>query len=144
LVGIKSRELYEAPAAVVLLQAHQALEDLTMTKDQLRLKQQMAVIYSDLVYNGLWFSRQHEDLAAYVKSTQRFVSGVVRLKLYKGSSVVVGRKSPYSLYSLDLATYAEGDKFDPSDSPGFMHLWGLAARTQARVQGVNDSGAKES
>ncbi|MFH1381306.1 MAG: argininosuccinate synthase [Chloroflexota bacterium] len=135
LVGIKSREIYEAPAAVVLLQAHQALEGLTLSKDQLRFKQQVAVEYADLVYNGLWFSSFREDLAAYVTSTQRFVTGTVRLKLFKGTSTVVGRKSPYSLYNYSLATYDKGDQFDQSASPGFIHIWGLPVRNQAQAQG---------
>ena len=137
LVGIKSREIYEAPAATVLLQAHQALEAMTLAKDQLRFKQKVATEYADLIYNGLWFTRFHQDLAAYVKSTQRFVTGVVRVKLFKGTSAVVGRKSPYSLYNLGLATYDKGDKFDQSASVGFIQIWGLPVRNQAQVQGTN-------
>jgi len=137
LVGIKSREIYEAPAAVVLFQAHQALEAMTLSREQLRFKQRVAQEYADLVYNGLWFSSLHQDLAAYVKSSQRFVSGTVRLKLFKGSSSVVGRKSPFSLYSYGLATYDKGDAFDQSASAGFIQIWGLSARTQARVQGIS-------
>jgi argininosuccinate synthase len=135
LVGIKSREIYEAPAAAVLLQAHQALEALTMSKDQLRFKQKVAVEYADLIYNGLWFSSLREDLAAYVEHSQRFVSGTVRVKLFKGSSMVVGRKSPKSLYSYGLATYDKGDEFDQSAAPGFIQIWGLSAKTQAQLQG---------
>jgi argininosuccinate synthase len=138
LVGIKSREVYEAPAAVVLIQAHQALEEMTLSKQQLRFKQKVAVEYSDLIYNGLWFSAMHQDLAAYVLSTQRFVTGSVRLKLWKGTSMVVGRKSPYSLYSFKLATYDEGDIFDPSHAVGFIQLWGLPARTQAQLQPITE------
>ncbi|HJM37262.1 MAG: argininosuccinate synthase [Dehalococcoidales bacterium] len=134
LVGIKSREIYEAPAATVLLQAHQALETMTLAKDQLRFKQKVAVEYADLIYNGLWFTRFHQDLAAYVRSTQRFVTGTVRVKLFKGNSNVVGRKSPYSLYNLGLATYDKGDKFDQSSSVGFIHIWGLPVRNQAEAQ----------
>jgi len=136
LVGIKSREIYEAPAAVVLLQAHQALQAMTMSKEQLRFKQKVAVEYADLVYNGLWFTSLHQDLTAYIQSSQSYVSGTVRLKLYKGSSVVVGRKSPASLYSYGLATYDKGDVFDQSASAGFIHIWGLPVRTQAQVQGT--------
>jgi len=143
LVGIKSREIYEAPAATVLLQAHQALEAMTLSKDQLRFKQKVAVEYADLVYNGLWFTRLHQDLAAYVKSSQRFVSGTVRLKLFKGSSGIVGRKSPFSLYSYGLATYDKGDEFDQSASPGFIHIWGLPVRNQAQVQGTSSLEEKE-
>ena len=137
LVGIKSREIYEAPAATVLLQAHQALQAMTLSKEQLRFKQKVAVEYADLVYNGLWFSSLHQDLAAYVQSSQRFVSGTIRLKLYKGTSSVVGRKSPFSLYSYGLATYDKGDEFDQSASVGFIHIWGLSVKTQAQTQGAS-------
>ena len=138
LVGIKSREVYEAPAAVVLFQSHLALEEMTLTKQQQRFKQKVAVEYSDLIYNGLWFSAMHQDLAAYVQSTQRFVTGSIRLKLWRGTSMVVGRKSPYSLYSFKLATYDKGDIFDPSYAVGFIQLWGLSTRTQAQLQPIMD------
>jgi argininosuccinate synthase len=134
LVGIKSREVYEAPAAMVLLKAHQALEDLVLAKEQLRFKARVAAEYADLVYNGLWFTAMRQDLAAYVESTQRYVTGIVRVKLFKGNCQIVGRKSPYSLYDYSLATYDKGDAFDQSASPGFIHIWGLPARTQAKVQ----------
>ncbi len=139
LVGIKSREIYEAPAATVLLQAHQALEAMTLAKDQLRFKQRVAQEYADLVYNGLWFSSLNRDLSAYVISSQRFVTGTVRLKLFKGSSTIVGRKSPSSLYSYGLATYDKGDEFDQSAAAGFIHLWGLSVRTQAQAQLIGDT-----
>ena len=144
LVGIKSREIYEAPAAAVLLQSHQALEAMTLSKDQLRFKQKVAVEYADLIYNGLWFTSLRQDLAAYVKSSQRFVTGTVRLKLFKGSCSLVGRKSPFSLYNYGLATYDKGDKFDQSASPGFIHIWGLPVRNQAQVQGISSLEEKES
>ncbi|MFC1999629.1 argininosuccinate synthase, partial [Chloroflexota bacterium] len=134
LVGIKSREIYEAPAGTVLLIAHQALEAMTLSRDQLRFKERVASEYADIVYNGLWFSFLHQDLAAYVASSQRFVTGTVRLKLHKGSCRVVGRKSPYSLYQHELATYDQGDLFDQSASPGFIQIWGLTTRVQAQVQ----------
>jgi len=134
LVGIKSREIYEAPAATVLLKAHQALENLVLTKEQLRFKTKVASEYADLIYNGLWFSGLRQDLAAYVESTQRYVIGTVRVKLFKGNCQIAGRKSPYSLYDYSLATYDKGDAFDQSASPGFIHIWGLPVRTQARVQ----------
>ena len=137
-VGIKSREIYEAPAAVLLIQAHQALEAMTMSKDQLRFKQKVAVECSDLIYNGLWFSQLNRDLSAYVLSSQRYVSGAVRVKLFKGHATVVGRKSPYSLYNLSLATYDKGDKFNQKAAEGFIHLWGLAVKTQAQVQLLSD------
>ena len=138
LIGIKSREIYEAPAAVVLIQAHQALEAMTLSKDQLRFKQKVSQECADLIYNGLWFSSLNRDLAAYVLSSQRYVTGTVRLKLFKGTSSVVGRKSPKSLYSLGLATYDKGDEFDQSAAEGFIHLWGLPVRTQAQVQLIGE------
>jgi len=138
LVGIKSREIYEAPAATVLLQAHQALEAMTLSRDQLRFKQKVAMEYADLIYNGLWFSQLNRDLSAYVLSSQRYVTGAVRLKLFKGNSTIVGRKSPHSLYRLSLATYDKGDQFDQSASVGFIHLWGLPVKTQAQVQLLGD------
>jgi len=136
LVGIKSREIYEAPAASVLLQAHQSLQAMTLSKEQMRFKQKVAIEYADLVYNGLWFTSLHEDLAACIQSSQRHVTGTVRLKLFKGACTVVGRKSPYSLYSYGLATYDKDDVFDQSAAAGFIHIWGLPVKTQAQIQGT--------
>ena len=135
LVGIKSREIYEAPAATVLLMAHLALEQMTLSRDQLRFKQKVAQEYADIIYNGLWFSALRRDLAACVRSTQRHVTGTVRVKLLKGKATVVGRKSPKSLYRYDLATYDEEDRFDQSASEGFIQIYGLPVKTQAEVQG---------
>lgn len=143
LVGIKSREIYEAPAATVLLAAHRALEALVLSREQLRFKEKVSLEYADMVYNGLWFTPYHEDLKAYVESTQRHVSGTVRMKLHKGQATVVGRKSPYSLYRRSLATYEEGDEFDQSASVGFIQIWGLPAKTQAQVQGVESLEGKK-
>ena len=134
LVGIKSREVYEAPAAVVLHSAHHALESLTLSRDQARFKEVVAAEYSRLIYDGQWYSALHQDLAAYVHSTQRFVSGVVRLKLTHGHCIVVGRKSEHSLYNLSLATYDSGDQFDHNAALGFIKLWGLPLTTQAQAQ----------
>ena len=134
LVGIKSREVYEAPAAVVLHAAHKALEAMTLSKQQYSLKAHIAREYADLVYNGLWFTHHRHDLDAYVRSTQRYVSGRVRVKLNKGNCTVVGRVSPYALYSHDLATYDRGDKFDHQSSEGFIAIYGLPARTQSQLQ----------
>ncbi len=134
LVGIKSREIYESPAGCLLIQAHVALEELCMSKDQLRFKHYVATQYADLIYNAMWFSSHREDLAAYVDHTQRFITGTIRVKLYKGSAVVVGRKSPYSLYNYKLATYDEGDEFDQSSAPGFIQLWGLPVKIQSQLQ----------
>jgi argininosuccinate synthase len=135
LVGIKSREIYEAPAGIVLLAAHQALEAITLAKDQLRYKSKVAIEYADLTYNGLWFSAHRKDLAAYVDSTQRNVTGTVRVKLYKGIATVVGRKSLKTLYSYGLATYDDEDQFDHSNAEGFIRIWGLPLKIQTQLQG---------
>ncbi|MBA2370303.1 MAG: argininosuccinate synthase [Chloroflexi bacterium] len=134
LVGIKSREVYEAPAAVVLHLAHRALEDLVLSKESLRFKERVAAEYADLVYNGLWFTAHHQDLAEYVRSTQRFVTGDIRVRLHRASATVVGRRSPHSLYSMALATYGKGDAFDHRAAEGFIGVFGLPLRNQARVQ----------
>ncbi|MBV9259159.1 MAG: argininosuccinate synthase [Ktedonobacteraceae bacterium] len=134
LVGIKSREIYEAPAATVLHTAHKALEGLTLSRDQLRFKEIIASEYARLIYNGQWYSALHQDLAAYVQSTQRFVSGEVRIKLARGKCSIVGRKSEHSLYDLGLATYETGDQFDHNAALGFIKLWGLPLSTQAQAQ----------
>ena len=135
LIGIKSREIYEAPAAVLLLQAHQALEDITLPKDVARFKDVVAQQWAQMVYDGLWFSPLRDALYAFVAETQVHVTGDVRLKLFKGSSNVVGRKSPSQLYQLSLATYGKGDAFDQSAAAGFIKLWGLGVRTAAQIQG---------
>ncbi len=137
LVGIKSREIYEAPAGLLIIQAHKALESMTLSREQLRLKDKISTEYADLIYNGLWFTAHRNDLEAYITSTQRYVTGMVRVKLHKGTCMVVGRKSPFSLYDLSLATYDEGDVFDQSASPGFIHIWGLPARIQTKIQREN-------
>jgi argininosuccinate synthase len=134
-VGIKSREIYEAPAAVLLLQAHQALEDITLTRDVARFKEQVAAQWAQLVYDGLWFSPLREALSAFVMQTQRHVTGQVRLKLYRGSSLVVGRKGPDQLYRMELATYGRGDQFDQAASAGFIKVFGMGVRTASEIQG---------
>jgi argininosuccinate synthase len=143
LVGIKSREVYEAPAGIVLLKAHQALEAMTLTRDQLRFKEKVAIDFADIIYNGLWFTAHRQDLSAYIESSQRYVTGTVRVKLFKGNCVVVGRKSPVSLYVHSLATYDKGDVFDQSASLGFIHIWGLPAKIQSKVQGNGKTSVKK-
>jgi argininosuccinate synthase len=138
LVGIKSREVYEAPAAVILHAAHRAIESLTLSKQQLRLKKQIGTEYAELIYNGLWFSAHHRDIAAYVASTQRHVTGTARVKLGHGRATVVGRKAPDSLYDVGLATYDRGDTYDQSAAVGFINIWGLQTRVQARRQLLGD------
>ena len=134
LVGIKSREIYESPAAVILHAAHKSLEALTLSKDQARTKARIAQEYADLVYNGLWFTAHRQDLDAYVASTQRYVTGEVRVRLQKGSCTVVGRKASNSLYQYSLATYDRGDEFDQSSAQGFISIYGLPVRTQNQAQ----------
>ncbi len=134
LVGIKSRELYEAPAAVILHEAHRELETLCLSKQAQRFKTLVSQEYADIIYNGLWFSAFHQDLFAFVSSSQRFVAGQVRIKLFKGKAIVVGRKSENSLYSKKLATYESGDSFDHEAARGFIRLFGLSQQTQAQRQ----------
>ncbi len=132
LVGIKSREIYEAPAAVVLLEAHRALMDLVLDRDVYHHLQRISPKYSELVYNGLWFSDLRESLDAFVNKSQERLTGKVRVRLYKGDAVVNGRKSPESLYDRSLSTYDEGDEFDQSLAPGFVRLWGLPLEVAGR------------
>lgn len=139
LVGLKSREIYEAPAAVILHRAHRAIEDLTQPKDSARFGEIVSQTYADLVYNGLWYSALRRDLAAFVESEQRHVSGQVRLRLFKGAVTVIGRTSPFSLYDEHLATYGRDDEYNYDAAEGFISLWGLPLRTQARVQNLTTS-----
>ena len=134
LVGIKSREIYEAPAAVILHLAHRELERLILDKDTLHFKKLVSQRYSELVYDGLWESPLRKALDAFVRETQKELSGTVRIKLFKGSCEVVGRKSPYSLYDEKLATYTKEDIFDQKASKGFIHIWGLPLRTIAKAR----------
>jgi argininosuccinate synthase len=136
LVGIKSREIYEAPAAVVLHAAHRALEGLTLTKDTLRFDRLVADELSRLVYDGLWFSALSRDLRGYVVSSQRVVSGEVRMRLDHGTASVAGRRSPLSLYDKNLATYDEGDAFDHASAVGFIEIFGLPLRVEAARHGA--------
>ncbi len=137
-VGIKSREVYEAPAAITLITAHKALEAMNLSKDQLRFKQKVETEIADLIYNGMWFSQLNRDLSAYILSSQRYITGTVKLQLYKGSATVMGRKSRWSLYNRGLATYDKGDTFDPKNAEGFIRLWGLSVKTQAQIQLLGD------
>lgn len=132
LVGIKSREIYEAPAGIVLHAAHRELEGLVVPKDLQRLTQRLSQEYADLVYNGLWCSPTREAIDAFVQNVQPRVTGTVRLKLYKGSCRVVGRTSPFALDDHHLATYDEGDSFDHSAAEGFIKIWGLPVETAAK------------
>jgi argininosuccinate synthase len=132
LVGIKSREIYEAPAATVLHIAHRELEALVIPKDLERIKHDLGRTYADLVYNGLWFTPVREAIDAFVANVQQRVNGTTRLKLYRGDCHVVGRRSPNALYEIGLATYDAGDEFDHSAAEGFVKIWGLPVETAAR------------
>lgn len=134
LVGIKSREIYEAPAAIVLHTAHRELEALVLPRDLERLKTDLGRTYADLVYNGLWFTPIREALDAFTANVQQRVTGTVRVKLLKGDCRVVGRKSPAALYDTSLATYDEGDRFDHEAAEGFIKIWGLPVETAARTR----------
>ncbi|MCL1905143.1 MAG: argininosuccinate synthase, partial [Methanomassiliicoccaceae archaeon] len=133
LVGIKSRETYECPAATLLITAHKGLEFLTVQKDVLEFKRSVEQKYSELAYNGLWFGVLRESLDKFIDETQRFVTGSVRMKLFKGSAVVVGRRSEFSLYDEGLSTYAAGDNFDHRSAVGFIYCWGLPNKTTTKV-----------
>ncbi|HEX7225436.1 MAG TPA: argininosuccinate synthase [Candidatus Limnocylindria bacterium] len=135
LVGIKSREIYEAPAAVVLHQAHDAIEGLTLSRELLAFKRGVADRFATLAYDGLWFSELARSLRAFVSWTQRHVTGEVRMRFAPGTAAVVGRRSPHSLYDLTLASYGGEDTFDHEAAVGFISIWGLPVRTQAAVRG---------
>ena len=135
LVGIKSREIYECPAALAIIAAHRELETLTLTRDVLRFKTTVEQRYAELTYEGLWFTPLKSALDAFIAETQKTVTGTVRLKLYKGNSTVAGRRAPNALYSKDLATYDPNSTFDEAAAAGFIALWGLSARQWASVNG---------
>jgi len=142
LVGIKSREIYEAPAAVVLHAAHRELENMVTPRELQRLKRRLSQTYADLVYDGLWFTQTREAIDAFVASVQQRVTGTVRLKLFKGDCQVVGRKSPCSLYDQGLATYEAGDLFDHSAAVGFIKIFGLPVEIAARKAPADISRAR--
>ncbi len=133
LVGIKSREVYECPAALILLEAYRDLEQLILPREVTHFKPYLEERYAQLVYEGLWYSPLREALDAFMRSLAQRITGTVRVKLYKGSMRVVGRRSEYSLYDFGLATYDKGDLFDHKASEGFITIWGLPSRTQAVV-----------
>ncbi|MFC4617694.1 argininosuccinate synthase [Camelliibacillus cellulosilyticus] len=133
LVGIKSREVYENPAALILINAHKELEFLTLTREVTQFKAQIDQQMAKIIYDGLWFSPLKAALDAFVEETQKAVSGTVRVKLHKSTHVVVGRKSTYSLYNEELATYTKGDAFDHNAAVGFIKLWGLPTKVYSEV-----------
>jgi argininosuccinate synthase len=137
LVGIKSREVYEAPAAVTLHFAHRELERLTLDKEVFHYKVKLADDYATIIYNGLWFSPLKQALDGFINVTQKNVTGLVKVRMYKGNLTVGGRTSPYSLYDTKLATYTIEDTFDHSASEGFIKIYGLGLKTFHRVNAAN-------
>ena len=127
-VGIKSREIYEAPALLVLIQAHRDLESLTLTGDVTQYKRGIEQSYGELIYRGLWYSPLKQALDGFIQTTQERVTGEVRIKLFKGNAVIVGRQSDNSIYTPDLSTYGAEDKFDHKAAEGFIYIWGLPTR----------------
>jgi argininosuccinate synthase len=132
LVGIKSREVYEAPGAIALITAHQELENVTVERDLARYKRNVEQRWTELVYDGLWFSPLKRALDAFVTDSQRHVTGEIRIELACGRATVTGRRSPRSLYDFNLATYDAGDTFDQSLAKGFVQLWGLPSKIAAQ------------
>ncbi len=139
LVGIKSREIYEVPAAALLLAAYAGVEELVAERDLAHTKQQLALQYATLVYNGLWFSPLRAALQAFMAQTTGAVTGVARVKLYRGGCTVIGRKAEASLYDHSLATYEEGDAFQHGAAAGFIHVWSLSTKTWAAANAAADT-----
>jgi argininosuccinate synthase len=133
LVGIKSREIYEVPAALTLITAHKELEDLVLTRDLIHFKRTIEQKLADMIYEGQWFDPLTDACKAFLESTQQRVTGTIRLKFFKGSCVAEGRKSPYSIYNYKLVTYTDKDDFDHQAAEGFIKLWGLPIEVWARV-----------
>lgn len=131
LVGIKSREVYEAPGAIALIEAHRELENVCLERDQARFKRSVSDRWTDLVYEGMWSSPLKDSLDAFINDTQQYVNGDVRMDLHGGKAVVTGRRSDTGLYDFNLATYDEGDSFDQSAARGFIEIYGLAAKQAA-------------
>ena len=142
LVGIKSREIYEAPAAVILHFAHTELERLTLDKNVFNLKNQLSQEYANLIYNGLWFSPLRKALDAFINETQVNVTGLVKVKLFKGNITVAARSSVYSLYNQQLATYTEEDQFDHKASEGFIKIYSLPVKNYYKVQVPSNGNSK--
>ena len=135
LVGMKSRGVYETPGGAILYHAHNKLEELCLDRDTYHYKQQVAIRFAELVYFGQWFSPLREALSAFVDSTQQTVTGDVKLKLYKGNIIDAGTTSPYSLYDEEIATFGEEEVYNQADSAGFINLFGLPIKVQAKKKG---------
>lgn len=135
LVGMKSRGVYETPGGTILYHAHEVLESICLDRDTQHYKQQVAIKFSELVYNGQWYTPLREALSAFVNTTQQTVTGEVKLKLYKGNIINAGVTSPYSLYSEDIATFGEDEVYNQNDSAGFINLFGLPIKVKALMEG---------
>ena len=131
LVGMKNRGVYETPGGTILYRAHQTLESICLDKATLQYKDMLALKFAELVYNGLWYSKLRESLTAFVNETQKNITGTVRLKLYKGNIIIAGRKSPYSLYRQDYASFGEEYVYNQADAAGFIRLFGLPLKINA-------------
>jgi len=134
LVGMKSRGVYETPGGTILYTAHQALELLTLDRSTLHYKEQIALKYAEMVYDGVWYSPLREALDGFVKVTQKNVTGTVRIKLYKGNCTAAGVKSPYSLYNEEFATFGEDAVYNQKDAEGFINLFGLPLKVRAMME----------
>jgi len=134
LVGIKSRGVYETPGGTILHVAHRDLEAITLDRDTQHLKDRLAIEYAELVYNGLWFTKRREALDAFINETQKNVTGTVKVKLFKGTCMAVGRKSPVTLYEPDIATFDESALYDHRDATGFINLFGLQTKIEALLK----------
>lgn len=137
LVGMKSRGVYETPGGTLLMEAHTCLESLTLDRDTLSFKSHVAIKYSELLYDGLWFTPLKEALDEFIDSTQKTCTGIVKMKLYKGNCISVGMTSPYSLYSEDLATFGEDDIYNQADAEGFINLFGLPLKVNSMMKKKN-------
>lgn len=134
LVGMKSRGIYETPGGTLLMEAHQLLESLTLDRDTASFKSHIAIKYAQLLYDGLWYTPLKQALDAFIDSTQETCTGQIKMKLYKGNCIPAGTKSPYSLYSEEIATFGEDDVYDQKDAEGFIHLFSLPLKTNARMR----------
>lgn len=138
LVGMKSRGVYETPGGTILYSAHQQLEYLCLDRATMHYKEQVGIKFAELVYDGNWYTPLREALSCFVTSTQQTVTGTVRLKLYKGTAMPVGVKSPYSLYDEDIATFSADEVYDQKDSAGFINLFGLPLKVRAMMKAKNN------
>ncbi len=140
LVGMKSRGIYETPGGTLLMEAHQLLESLTLDRDTASFKSHIAIKYAQLLYDGLWYTPLKQALDAFIDSTQETCTGQIKMKLYKGNCIPAGIKSPYSLYSEEIATFGEDDVYDQKDAEGFIHLFSLPLKTNARMRAKSGLG----